>query len=102
MTRPRNSVGGGIKATGPTLGFSGTLNPDATGSFLGEGIYNGQPYFHNTVKGFYLWYDTPGMVWVVSILLGTYGAGWWESVNMISAAYTHQGTATGDGNMYLP
>jgi hypothetical protein len=78
-----------------TLQCSGTLSPDATGTFHLQGIYNSQPYFHNSDKTYYLWYDSAAGFWYISILLGTVGAAYWEGTAYDDPAFQPQGTATG-------
>lgn len=77
------------------LTCTGTLNPDATGTFTEYGDYEGKRYYRHSTGGFFLWWDGVD-TWNISILLGVVGAGYWDRTNpSVLGLYAFQGTATG-------
>lgn len=73
--------------------------PDATGQYVGEGIYQGAPYYHKAA-GHYCWFDPSVSYWYVTVVLGTLGAAYWRNVDpTVLGTYSPKGTATGDGTM---
>ena len=79
--------------------FSGTLSPDATGTFALAGIYSSSPYFFNSAKSYFLWTDYATGVWYVTASLGVLGAAYWLGFTLLDPAYLPVGTATGTGSM---
>jgi hypothetical protein len=78
-----------------TLHVTGSLAPDATGDYTLAGIYMSSPYFHNPTA-YYLWGDAAGGCWVISAVLGLYGASFWTltAVQPIGS-FAPGGAATG-------
>jgi hypothetical protein len=77
----------------------GSLDPDATGDYPLAGIFNSQPYWKLNTS-YYLWWDTISDSWIISLVLGTPGAAYWERPETtIPGDYTPAGTATGDATV---
>ena len=83
------------------LEFTGTLNPDPTGDFVEMGVYGGEPYYFNSVKGYYLFYNLYTGEWVVDDVLGSMGEYHWKSEDKISVGFAPGGEAAGTGNMHI-
>lgn len=88
-------MGGFEFATGPSILVSGTLVPDATGTYIGSGIYGGKPYY-TIASNYFCWWDIATTSWKISVLLGVDGVGWWFVVQPeVNGVYAPGGTATG-------
>ena len=75
------------------------LNPDGSGEYVEVGIYNEEPYYFNSIKQGYLWWD--GTSWIVSGAKGEHGTVGWSSSIKFSNNYQPYGTAYGIGNMFI-
>lgn len=77
------------------LTVTGTLSPDATGSYTEFGDFNGKRFYRHSTGGFFIWWDGVD-TWAISVLLGVEGAAYWDRVDpAVTGAYVAQGTATG-------
>lgn len=90
-----------VTALGPkvtndtTYSVTGTLSPDATGSYVEYGDYNGNRYIRRIDGGYFIWWDDTD-TWTLSVLLGVQGTAYWTRVDpSIEGVYVAQGTATG-------
>ena len=78
---------------------TGTLSPDATGSFTTVGTYNGDGYSRRADSGYYIWWNGTDK-WIMSVVLGTVGTAYWERTDPnIIGVYSPAGTATGDATI---
>lgn len=78
-----------------TYSVTGTLSPDATGSYLEYGDYNGKRYQRRLDGSYFIWWDNVS-AWKISAILGVVGASHWLRIDPnIEGDYTPQGTATG-------
>lgn len=77
--------------------LTGTLVPDATGTFIKTGIYNGVPYFFNSVKGFYLWWSFVDQEWDISPTLGSQSPSFWYNDVSFLGSFLPQAPYTGYG-----
>lgn len=78
---------------------TGTLSPDATGSFTTQGWYNGKGYSVRADDGYYIWWDGTD-TWTISTVLGTVGTDYWTRTDPnINGVYSPGGTATGDATV---
>jgi hypothetical protein len=79
--------------------LAGTLSPDSTGEYDLKGAFNGQAYYKNKTKTYYMWWDA-NTTWYISVVLGTLGTAYWQRANASPVGtFTHEGTATGDGTL---
>ena len=86
-------------ATGPFVNLSGTLNPDATGQYHGDGYFEGSPYFHNDA-GYWLWLPAPMSPWFINDELDKEVGPHWESAQPgMIGTYNPVGGATGVGTL---
>jgi hypothetical protein len=81
------------------LEFTGTLTPDSTGDFYEIGIFNGEPYYYNSVKEHFHFWNIYTSQWVVCAELGSMGQYHWFSEDKISQ-YAPGGEALGIGDMH--
>lgn len=85
-----------------TLTVTGTLSPDATGTYQLSGSYNSRPYWKSS-SAWYLWWQPTGPNWVISEVLGTEGSrGWLSFGDDITQLYGPYGTATGNADVTCP
>lgn len=78
-----------------TYSVTGTLTPDATGSYVEYGDFNGKRYHRRLDASFHIWWDGVD-TWTISVLRGIQGVSYWTRVSPdIEGAYVAQGTATG-------
>lgn len=79
--------------------LSGTIVPDATGTYDITGYYNDKTYLKLSGGSYYCWWNGTDK-WIISAVLGTVGAGYWSRTSAtMTGTYTHQGTATGDPDL---
>jgi len=96
---PSLGAGGFEQATGPNLSVAGTLNPDATGTYVGTGTWDYKPYY-TIGSNYFIWWDMIGSGWIISVLLGTKGSAYWSAVQPeVNGVYSPLGTATGDATV---
>lgn len=77
---------------------TGTLGPDVTGTYVGAGFYNGQPYYSLEASGGQTWYISwdDSANWYLAKQLGaTSGDCWKRNDPDIEGTYTLQNSATG-------
>jgi len=60
--------------------MTGELDPDATGTYVPGGQYNGHPYWIRALPsaGWYIWHDSAQ--WILSIGLNNYGEFFWTAL----------------------
>ena len=66
---------------------SGTLSPDATGTYTAAGMYNGVPYYRRTDGAYYIWCYLPSVRWQLTVALGLLGSGRFQA-GVAPAPYT--------------
>jgi len=77
---------------------SGTLTPDATGTYTYDGLHNGKPYYRRGSDAYFIWYygdDTNG--WMISSALGSVAVPRWKNsrASIAEASYAPYSTTTG-------
>lgn len=78
---------------------TGTLSPDATGSFTTSGTHNGDGYSKRADSGYHIWWNGTDK-WIISVVLGTTGTDYWERTDPnIIGVYSPVGGATGDATV---
>jgi hypothetical protein len=81
------------------LQLTGTLSPDASGTYTLKYIYNSQPTFALSTTWF-LWWDPADQTWYISEIRGTVGArGWYNESTQTLGTYEPYGTATGTAQL---
>jgi len=65
---------------------TGTLSPDATGTYSENGTYNGQPAYERADGAYWIWF-LPGDFWLITIGKGNANQGWYTSPP-ITGSYT--------------
>lgn len=73
---------------------TGTLAPDATGSYVETGTHNGKPYYRREDGSWFIWYEV--IVWNITDTLGQYSSAMWDKdAPDINGDYYPVGTASG-------
>jgi hypothetical protein len=68
--------------TPPTsITVSGSLTPDATGTYTLRGFYYGQPFYQQASNTYFVWYTTySGGYWIITAGIGNAGALRWSTI----------------------
>jgi hypothetical protein len=75
---------------------TGTLNPDATGTYTAAGTYNGRAYYRRGSDNWYLYWFASISNWFISPTLPyVSGDAWYASRQTIPGTFTPGGAATG-------
>lgn len=81
--------------------MTGTLSPDATGTYNLTGTHDGKPYWLDSTSTYYLNWSTLASRWLISTALGDPATDYWDNVNGPLGDYTQQGTYTGSPNVNI-
>jgi hypothetical protein len=76
---------------------SGTINPDATGNYTENGIFNGFPAYELNGGGFWLYYQAGVNNYRLAICKGMIAHYWFNPISgtVVPGNYTPNGTHTG-------
>lgn len=75
--------------------MTGILDPDATGTYVPTGVYNGKPYYFGGVVPHYLFWDNIVNWWIDPVLGDINPPGWHRDDLDIEGIYAAQAPATG-------
>lgn len=78
---------------------TGILSPDATGSYLNVGEYNGKPYCRRSDSGYYIWWNSVADWVISSVLGGSEPARWMRADPAVEGVYQPIGEAQGEATV---
>lgn len=80
---------------------TGELIPDATGTYIFGGQYNGKDYYRRKDGAWFIWWQ-PGSWWYISVGLDKEGEAFWVRMDPeMCGNYETSGMATGDATVTL-
>jgi hypothetical protein len=82
--------------------ITGTLTPDAAGSYSSESQHEGAPSYANSLRTFFVWWDGVDS-WIVSDEIGNIENPYWKRTDpAIVGDYTPQNAAVGTATIASP
>jgi len=74
---------------------TGTLSPDATGTYIENGTYNGSPAYEREDSAYWIWDNVTS--WIISPTLGTTGNTYWGNCVGTLGSYDPKGRSPPTG-----
>lgn len=75
--------------------MTGNPNPDNTGDYLPDGIYNGKMSYRRLDGAFFIWWDIPNTWWRITTAKGVWAEPHFFKVDPITGTYAGMMGATG-------